>query len=653
MSDVVNTGAADNDGRGDRLRSAFQRINVRLQEMLGLFTRRGVWATGVAYKASPARDWVIQGGQAYAAVQDHTSGVFATDLAAGKWIAVDLLQLTNDLYASTGAGIVGFIQSAAGAVARTVQSKLQESLDAQDFGVDATGATNSTVALKKFFDACIASGKRGHIGAGTYLVTAGELAFDCNFTDTQWPTITTAGYRAVTFLRADATDAAMISLTNGTATGPSGRYWLGGALGGITFSQNGQTKTANQHGLLLRGVWATKFGWMRTNDAGGSCVHLPQFLYSGNNPDPYAVTACNFEGIEANRCNGFALDNRNWVGLNGCTVELLRAIECVSGGWYGFGAGNSVHTISMGSVKGWALDDGTATSNTGGSPSRITADIAELDDCQYGIRLNKTLVFEARQFRFVCRKNFSALNPGEGYWPRTAISIAGGTLPAVGDVKINAIFRIEAGGVKADLGQFINMHGVASTDIDINLRLLNNAGISIAKDELYTGVSSSSSSLLALNREIIFDSRIKPIVIVRSFVGAVVASSGFAGYGSKMSFPTVAVNLGGHYDTSLQHFDVPYTRPYRMEAKVAFSSAVGTRVRMAFMADNAGSVGIAATQIHYSVDAAVQHYTISAVMNLTAGHKIFLSCEQNTGAGIGLEAPFGAGIDLVWSIEAL
>ncbi len=44
---------------------------------------RGAWITGTAYAV---KDFISQGGSNYVAVTAHTSGTFATDLAAGKWM---------------------------------------------------------------------------------------------------------------------------------------------------------------------------------------------------------------------------------------------------------------------------------------------------------------------------------------------------------------------------------------------------------------------------------------------------------------------------------------------------------------------------------------------------------------------------------------
>ena len=46
------------------------------------------WATATAYSATAPRSTVIQSGETYVCLVSHTSGAFATDLAAAKWIKV-------------------------------------------------------------------------------------------------------------------------------------------------------------------------------------------------------------------------------------------------------------------------------------------------------------------------------------------------------------------------------------------------------------------------------------------------------------------------------------------------------------------------------------------------------------------------------------
>ena len=173
MADIVNRGSAANDGTGDDLRSAFGLINARFQELLGTLSQI-TWTTGLAITATPLRQWTVVSGQAYVATSNHTAGAtFAADLAAGKWLAVDVAQLITDLaeadgaalvgaddgaggslwttvagfvsrlVSSAGAAVVGFVQAGVGAVVRTVQFKLRLVLNVEDFGADGTLAGDS------------------------------------------------------------------------------------------------------------------------------------------------------------------------------------------------------------------------------------------------------------------------------------------------------------------------------------------------------------------------------------------------------------------------------------------------------------------------------------------------------------------------------
>ena len=526
--------------------------------------------------------------------------------------------------------------------------------NALDYGVDPTGATNSTSAMKAFFDACIAQERGGNIPAGTYLITAGQLVFDNGFTDKNWPQITTNGYESVVFKRADATDEPMITLSNGTATSAAGNYWNGGCIGGITFDQNNKVTGSNQHSISLSGVYGIKFGWMRTNNAGGSCIYVPTKLFSGNNPDPYAISFCEFDGIEANRCLRYGLENQNWVGLTACTISALRVIECTLGGWYGLGAGNVCDIASMGSVGGWAFDDGTATANTGGSPSRITINIAELDDVQNGFRLNRMTQLAANQIRFVCRYNFGPLNPSGGYWPRTGISIAGGTLASsCADISISAIWRIEAGGTKPDVGVFTNMHGIASNSIFINNRVLDNASFGFANTDLFTGVTTSSVTVITNAGATIFDSFIKPYVLVRSATTETVPNAGYGTAAAKIVFATELSDRGNNYSSTDSWFTVPYGGLYRVNGRIALNIASGVLVRLGFATDTAGVIGTVLNRNAYQVTANPETYEINGVVSLVQGARLFLMAQQGTAGAVNLSAPASATADLTWSVEGL
>lgn len=97
-----------------------------------------VWLTdGTAYKFS-----VYTSANVLIRTWDDIEGI---NDPAGYTAAIAAYAAT--LAASGGSNLIGFIQSAGAAVARTVQSKLRETISVVDFGADPTGATDSTAAL--------------------------------------------------------------------------------------------------------------------------------------------------------------------------------------------------------------------------------------------------------------------------------------------------------------------------------------------------------------------------------------------------------------------------------------------------------------------------------------------------------------------------
>ena len=62
-------------------------------------------------------------------------------------ISTDNYEVFQDLAASGGSNLVGFIQSGAGATARTVQSKLREFVSVKDFGAVGDGVADDTAAM--------------------------------------------------------------------------------------------------------------------------------------------------------------------------------------------------------------------------------------------------------------------------------------------------------------------------------------------------------------------------------------------------------------------------------------------------------------------------------------------------------------------------
>lgn len=326
---------------------------------------------------------------------------------------------------------------------------------------DKTGVANATIQIKSFFDACIAASTAGHIAAGTYKITPGQLAFDNNHVDAQWPAISTDGFHVVNFNAADATDAPMIKISNGTALSGAGQFWRGGALGGLTFNKSAGGVGSSCHGLSLRGITNCEVGHMRANDLGGSAIYIEPLLYAGTNPDPYNVSSCAFRGAEGNRVLRYAFENQNYVGFAGNRIDYVRAINTGMGGFFGFGAGNHLSFASMGECFGWAFDDGP-NPPVGGSPSRFTLGIAEIDGMEYGARLNRTSNSDLQGIRFIHRFRFD-INTTDTYWPKKCIDLTGSASPNMSQVYIRASHRIEAA-MGAVLGYVVGANPVSTVN---------------------------------------------------------------------------------------------------------------------------------------------------------------------------------------------
>jgi hypothetical protein len=100
------------------------------------FTVPTAWATGTGYVSSPAAT-VFNGGKFYSCLVSHTSGTFATDLAAGNWV------LIADLTAITLVAANQIAVTASGMLTTDVQGSLQ----ALDAGKAATSHTHPSSAI--------------------------------------------------------------------------------------------------------------------------------------------------------------------------------------------------------------------------------------------------------------------------------------------------------------------------------------------------------------------------------------------------------------------------------------------------------------------------------------------------------------------------
>ena len=84
-------------------------------------------------------------------------------------------EIVSDTAASSGSSLVGFLQSGAGAVATTVQTKLRESVSVKDFGAVGDGVTDDTAAVQAAITYVGIAGGDVLFPPGTYLCASLSL----------------------------------------------------------------------------------------------------------------------------------------------------------------------------------------------------------------------------------------------------------------------------------------------------------------------------------------------------------------------------------------------------------------------------------------------------------------------------------------------
>lgn len=540
------------------------------------------------------------------------------------------------------------------AVYRKLLDKLREdgTPSTLDFGADPTGSTDSTAALLAFYEHAIEIG-RGLIIPGDYKVRRGELILDNGFTDIPWPDIATAGHFATRFMIAssDTTEAPVLTIVNGEPTGGVGRYWRGGSHGGFSIIDTAPDLVATRHGLSLQGITNCRFGYVYSEDLTGSLVYLPEMIPEVGNPDAAAISGTSFAGIESIRGNGYSIENRNYGGMDSVVIDYLRGIENRAGGAYGCGQGCHFKAISLGSCAGRAWDDGTHVDADGGTPNRTVVENTEIDDCEYGIRLNRITFSDFRRVRFNHRWNFGPHNPSGGYWPKRCYEVATGASANIASLKLEAIHRLHVGGTKPDIGSFFYTTSPGSiSDVEMDMQVIDADGLVMSDADIATkiiGLNENARVTIRNQGRRIFNSQHSYLAIASHSGSLAIPTSGYGGAGSILGFNSERADFGSAYDPTTFAFTAPYTGRARVRVTIEATIPAGGTLRLGAMTYDGSSYTIVANgSFPANPGEDSETYVVERIISVAAGERIYA-------AGVCAAGPMNATPSTAASVDDL
>lgn len=193
------------------------------------------------------------------------------------------------LISSVGASLVGFIQSGAGAVARTAQDKMRESVSVKDFGAT-TASSDNTAAFLLATNYAASTGATITVPAGTWFGTFHISA--SNFS------IRGAG-SASTIIKhpAGAPAAGGVIEFGNTALGNSAPTYSFASISGLTLDGNKANVTAPVNDLTGWGMCFTKFSYVEYSDVVAQNCHaggVGTFINSNFHNGSAIVIGCGF-----------------------------------------------------------------------------------------------------------------------------------------------------------------------------------------------------------------------------------------------------------------------------------------------------------------------------------------------------------------------
>lgn len=373
-------GATPNNMNANFDMNGFNILNQGNPITVSGFVWEGQWLTSTLYTVG---DVIQNSGTAYICIVEHTSGVFATDLAALKWeLVVEAnmpTQTGNNAKFLQTDGVtatwqvpdsveVSFTQVGIGAVTTTVQNKLCESISVKDFGAIGDGVADDSAAFQSAINA--AAGRPIKIPEGNYTLLTSLTYNTTGLGHVDGLKLIGVGKRKVTLN--NNTGGVLITITAGTS---SADFQYNGELSGFTIKNPLGTGTK---GVLIDSSFQSRID-IKVMDHLSHGIHLYSTVGDATDCCQVDMRGCETstnggDGIRIEGDSG-AIQSEVWadggrhIGNTGLAINMISAIGCTARKniiAYNLGGGIAVtRTLGGNYSKLCVIEDNEFDSNAG------------------------------------------------------------------------------------------------------------------------------------------------------------------------------------------------------------------------------------------------------------------------------------------------
>lgn len=270
-----------------------------------------IYDAGAAFTARPTfQRLALNTGADLVGSNDNSSGTLWTTV--GGFISYVL--------SSAGSTVVNFLQAGTGAVPRTVQSKLRDTLSLKDFGAVGDGVTDDTTAVQNAVNAAMVLGMMLLCPAGTYL-----LSSTINYITNNWlPSPLNAfapglnmigeGIGKTTFL--SSASGPIFNIDVNTAHS-SFNATIGTTFEGMTIGKSGSP--SGQSGIHLRAAFSVMLRQVAIEGLAGTGVKVQCSVGDVDGSNRIIL-----DQVEIRNCTGWGLDAAADSGFNEISFIYLR-----------------------------------------------------------------------------------------------------------------------------------------------------------------------------------------------------------------------------------------------------------------------------------------------------------------------------------------